>query len=284
MNNTLGSSLPGDHSNGLRAAFKSWPQLAVDEAGFTQFLSERGIDGTSVAPTVAADLYLAFACAAQLPGAHQAFRLAYKPLVTSVCKVMNADSGFAEDVLQRVCEVLFVGTPSRPARIAQYRGQGSLGGWVRTVAKRVALRLCRRGELLMRDGDASLATEIAASYDYDLLLIKSSHREFLKQTIADALRSNPDRRLVQLVFLAGISMAQVGKMYGMSQPTVSRRIRAATSAIFDAVRDATQAQFGLDEQEADSFLALFRSQLDLQVSLCDDSVEASLVSSDAQTK
>jgi RNA polymerase sigma-70 factor len=119
----------------------------------------------------------------------------------------------------------------------------------------------------MAGGEEALALEIAAMYDFDLALAKATHRAFFSQAIAAAVRSHPDRRMIQLTFLAGVSMSQVGKMYNINQSTVSRRIKSATNSIFQEVLRETQKQFGLTESEANSFLALFMSQLDLHLSI-----------------
>lgn len=251
----------------VEAARQSWPEFGLDTADFDRFLTERGVIAARLSPAVAADLYLAFACSANHQGAHAAFCAAYGPLVSVVCRTFDTDQAFADDVMQKLCELLLVAAPGQRPRIAQYSGKGPLAGWVRTAARRIALRASRSASVLLSGSEDALAVELAAMYDFDVALVKATHQAFFSQAIASAVRAHPDRRMIQLTFLAGVSMTQVGKMYNVNQSTVSRRIKSATNAIFKQVIDETQQHFGLNESEANSFLGLFMSQLDLHLSI-----------------
>ena len=119
-------------------ARSSWPHLPVDSDRFASFLQERDIDDAALLPPLATDLYLTFACFCRLPGALDAFRLAYTPVIAAMARSFDPSPAFADDVQQKVHEILFVGTAKGGPRIAQYRGQGTLASWVRITARRSA--------------------------------------------------------------------------------------------------------------------------------------------------
>jgi RNA polymerase sigma-70 factor (ECF subfamily) len=202
--------------------------------------------------------------------------LAYTPVIAATARSFDPSPAFADDVQQKVHEILFVGTPKGGPRIAQYRGQGTLASWVRITARRAALRLSRTPDAVVFVGEEALATEIADSCDQELALMRETHREFFRRALSTALKNLPkqQRRFLQLNFVAGISMERIGKMYGLSQSSVSRKIRRAMIETLDGVKRSIRDHLGLADQELDSFLASVRSQLDFQLSISEDRTEA----------
>lgn len=243
-------------------ALRPWAHLHVDMGRFGQYLTERGIDPRHVAPNIAADLYLAFACVCRLPGAHEAFGVAYGPVVAQACSSFNPSAAFADDIMQNVMETLLVASPENQPRIAQYSGKGSLAGWVKIAARRMALRASKNGEILSRDD--SFVADMVEEPEFEAMLTKHLHRDELARIVGAAVRASPERRLIQLVFGLGFSMARAGQTMQLSQPAVSRRLKKALDGILETVKEDVRRRFQLDEESVDSFLALFESQIHLQ--------------------
>jgi RNA polymerase sigma-70 factor (ECF subfamily) len=253
---------------GIEQAKGRWPELSVDLTRFGEHLAERNIDVRNVSPAIVVDLYLAFACQNGLSGAEHAFRVAFWPVVATACRPFNPSEAFSEDILQRVLETLLVAPPGRQARISQYAGRGSLAGWVRIAARRMALRESKKGEVLSEDD--SFVADLVADPEFEAMLATYVHRDELADIVGRAVRESPDRRLIQLVFELGFSTVKAAKALNLSQPTVSRRIKKALDSIVDVVREEVKQRFQLNDQSVDSFLALFRSQFQLHELLASD--------------
>src|SRR5437660_1544495 len=76
----------------------------------------------------------------------------------------DRDPAFADEALQVVREHLLVAKDGAPGRIAEYRGEGPLEGWLRVAAVRAALRLQRqrKPEQLAEAAEAEPAQAAAA--------------------------------------------------------------------------------------------------------------------------
>src|SRR6185295_10329641 len=122
----------------------AWPAFALDARDVVEFiarqataeLADAALDGLRPA-----DLYLACACARQVPGAIAAFDRDYMREVDVALTRMRIGPPRLHDVKQLVRQRLFVGggtaaQPAAPGKIAEYAGRGDLRRWVRSVAVR----------------------------------------------------------------------------------------------------------------------------------------------------
>lgn len=117
-----------------------WPQLAIHAEPFVEYAQQRNVDLTAISDEIGADLYLAFACFSQFSGAIHAFYQCHAPRMRAVGRRFDESEFFADEILQRVSERLFVSSAHHPSGIGQYRGEAPLSAWVNTIARRVALR------------------------------------------------------------------------------------------------------------------------------------------------
>src|SRR6185295_4564676 len=136
----------------------------------------------------AADLFLAYACAAGDPAALRHFEAAILSRVEVYVARLSMSETALDETRQRVRVKLLTGDP--PA-IARYRGRGPLAAWVRVTTVRLAL-------------------DVAAANEVDFP--GSTDRELLEMTAP--LDDNPEleaaRTLYRQRFQAGLETALAG--------------------------------------------------------------------------
>jgi len=255
----------------LAAGMARWPRLSVDEGALARNLAETACSPIN-SPTLAAERYLAFACAERSPQAIAIFQTLYANAIDGGARSVNSSPAFVEEVRQRVLELLFVGkSPSSP-RILQYRGQGPLGAWLRTMAKRLALRLVGTEHAERLVSEESLANELADSCDQELALLRAHYSEVFREALVTALRELParERLLLQLSLVGGVSSVRIAKMYHLNQSTISRQLQRAAAKTFDIVRHKLRAELGVASEEFESLLTIVRSHIEMTLSCFDD--------------
>src|SRR5687767_8223328 len=139
-----GSGVSRGRDGGLGAAIavarEAWPAIELPSHAFEEFIRRRSIDA-NVSVEILQDLFLACACGAGDANGLQCFRERFFGVVGQAVRGLDDSPQFAEEVYQRLSESLFVSGPGREAKIARYRGEGPLAGFVRTSARRIGLRL-----------------------------------------------------------------------------------------------------------------------------------------------
>jgi RNA polymerase sigma-70 factor (ECF subfamily) len=250
----------------LQAARAAWPTFDVPDDAFSGFLNTRDIDLQAVTSATIQDLYLACACAKGVPGALSAFGARYRAAIAAVARTFDDSPAFADEVEQRMNELLFVDGPGKPGRIARYLGQGPLGGFVTTTARRIAMRLF--AGVARFQGEEALVRQFADTPDQETLLLKARYRETFNRALPIALRQLPrrDRIILRLNLVDHVSTTKLAVMYGVNQSTVSRWIDRAGKAIFQAVKELICDELDVDTKELRSLLTLVRSQIELTFS------------------
>lgn len=210
-----------------------------------------------------ADVKLAQACAAGDTEALARFDATYAPLMRAVARRFGSDD-FATEVVQLVHRRLLVAEDAVAPRIAEYRGQGPLAGFVQAVTVRLALNLQKAsGRHVAALGDDALLDTPAGDDDPELAAIKRRYRAEFKEAFAVAMASLEDapRNALRLHYLDGLTLADLGRLYGWSVPTASRRLAAARETLLTATRRALGERLELTAAEVDSVLRLIESRL-----------------------
>jgi RNA polymerase sigma-70 factor (ECF subfamily) len=256
----------------LAAGRERWPALEISVRELTAYLAERPVSAERLTTSLACDLFLAFACFANVPAAVQLFHKLYDPIVVAAARRFDPSGALADELRQWLAETLFVKGRQATGRIAEYRGRGPLSAWVRTCAKRAALRLAKvnNPEVLMtRD---ALADEITDVCDQELTLLKDHYGELFRSELVLALGELPpkDRMLLQLHLVAGLSTTRIAKMYHLNQSSVSRQLQRTAAATFALIKQRIHRRLGVDTAELESLLDLARSHIELTLSSMDD--------------
>lgn len=248
-----------------------WSRLPLELEAFGRYAIEREIDLATLAVEVGADLYLTFACTRQLPGAIHAFHQAYAAKIRSIGRSFGGSDFFADEVFQRLSEKLFVASEQRPPGISQYRGEAPLSAWLNTATRRLALRHAKATHPERFLNDDMLANEISEACDQELSFFREQHRELVRTALSSALRQMPmrERRFLQLNLIGGISMDRIGKIYGISQSSVSRKIQRALRNVVDSAKQELRVKLRVSDDEIESMFRVIRSCIDLTFSQFD---------------
>jgi RNA polymerase sigma-70 factor (ECF subfamily) len=207
-----------------------------------------------------ADMFLAAACVGHDARALAALERDFLADLPRIVAAIDPAPGFGTEVAQTLRERLLV---APLLRLRQYSGAGSLAGWLRVAAKRLAVDLKRReGASLRQMGQ--LETALARSpRDPEWEVV---HRRFRKPLEAalrgalDALAAR-DRMVLRLYLIRGENIGAIGRMYGVHRATVARWIVAAQRAIIDAVTARLQNELGFSARECQSLARDLKSDL-----------------------
>lgn len=242
---------------------RRWPAFAVPVAELAAYLRERS--GPAGLPPLAhaGDLLLACACVRGEQAALQAFQELYDPIVRRVCSRRRVDPALADDARQALYERLLVSRGGQPPRIADYRGQGRLEGWVATAASTTLLMMQRAAGRRREQSESSAGNELAGALDPELEFIRARYKSQLEEAIADALQELGDRErtLLRLHLGERLSIDTLGAMYGVNRATAARWLVAARQTLLERARAAMRARLGSSDAELESLGVLLQSQL-----------------------
>jgi RNA polymerase sigma-70 factor (ECF subfamily) len=268
----------GPQPDPFAAARQKWPALVLERSILATYLQARAIDGSRLAPEIAEDLYLACACLHDVPQALRIFRDRYGALIASVAHRFNPSPAFADEVIQRLSERLFV--RGDDPKIARYAGKGPLSGFVTTAAQRIAFRLAQDARRFA--GSLSAVDHLLAVDDQERLVLKERYREIFNRHLSVALRGldRRDRLILRLNMIEHVSTTKIACMYNVNQSTVSRWIQRAVNQIVETIKKLVFAELGLDTQGMESAFALVRSQLEVGLSVVSQEDDAKKPPSD----
>jgi RNA polymerase sigma-70 factor (ECF subfamily) len=180
----------------------------------------------------------------------------------------------AEDLLQNLREKLFVATDTRAPKLLDYSGQGHLQNWVRVTGTRLFIDLLRAQagrnahEVAMpRDDEQRVLDMPSPDQDPELEFLKREYRERFRDSFfasAQSLSSH-ERNLLRQHIVAGLTVEQLGKLYGVHTATAARRVQRAREALVEGTRTHLIASLKLEPNELDSLMRLIRSRLDLSM-------------------
>ena len=257
---------------GLSTARAAWPGVALDGARFAAHLA-RHLPADSPVEALErlhlTDLYLACACAEGLPLAHAAFEARVLPEVHVAVARLKLPPSSVDEVRQLVRQKMLVPGPDTPARLAAYPGTGPLSGWVRAAALWLALDLQRqRSNQDVSMEDSTLSLLVDPGDDPELVYLKTTYRAEFNTAFTQALAnlSPRERNTLRLKYLDGLSIDQLGALYGVHRATAARWVVAAQQALLEETRRLLTERLRLTGSQLDSVLRLISSQLDVSLS------------------
>lgn len=240
----------------MAAGERAFPGAHVDPPGFQRFLAER--QGT---PATWAELFLAYACAQGDGCALEHFEKKYLCVVRTALRHLDPTGLLADEVKQALRVRFFVG---HEARILDYLGLGSLEGWVRAAAVRLALDFKRRAST---EAEPAALEERLAPNDPELSHLKATHGPAFRDALREAFTtiSSRERAVLKLHVMDGASIDRISAVYGIHRATAARWI----NRIHEALRDRTVAALGRriagDDSDANSLVKVLMSELDLSL-------------------
>lgn len=211
----------------------------------------------------AEDLALAQAAARQDAAALRRFETLLVRECDAAARRLDPSPAFASEVRQAVRVRLLV-VDGGPARIHEYAGRGPLGGWLGVVALRVALNLKRS----TRRTDHEILDELMGGTDDPALQhLKTMYRAEFREALEAALAALPDRQraLLRLVYVDGLRLVELGRLYQVHETTAARWVQRAAAEVADAVRQRLTTKLAVSPASLDSIARLVLSTLDASI-------------------
>lgn len=243
--------------------------LEVSEAAFGRCLA-RAAAGPgaplSLDKLAIEDLYLACACAEGATGAASAFEAGFAKVIRRAVSRVLRQTAERDEATQRTRELLLVGDGVAPPKISKYLGHAPLANWVSVAAIRLAVSLGRAESAEMRLREKALAE--ASGPNPEVLLMKGEVRRELEGAVADALRGLEDRArmVLRLYLVSGMTLAAIGRTFGVTQQTVSRWLQAARDDVLADVGRVLKERLNVPPGELTSIVRFVASQLDISIS------------------
>ncbi|HRC55276.1 MAG TPA: sigma factor-like helix-turn-helix DNA-binding protein [Kofleriaceae bacterium] len=247
----------------LERARAVYPAAWLTDAEFLAHVRAVRATEEDLAALHAADLYLACACARGCPEALVTLEREHLTRIREYAAGVAHNAEEVSEVAQRVRARLLVAEPGRSPRIATYSGRGSLGGWIRVTAVRVARDLwrgARQHEPVREELEPGVVSP-------ELGYWKRAYGEVVSRAVQDALESldGEPRALLKMHYVDGLSIDQVGLAVGKSRATGARMLAAARQRLLAGIRERLVGALGVRQDEGDSLLAFVRSRLDVSL-------------------
>lgn len=229
---------------------------AVPVARFADQLAERL--GAGADPQNAADLVLAAACLTGHPAALAILERDHLSSVAAALARRRLTPADVDEVLQQLREKLLLG--ERP-RLREYAGRGPLRSFLRIAALRTAHNLRRAAGPIA----PSLGAEQIAPDDAELAALEVRHAAEIKRALQTGLKTLGlrERTVFRLHLLDGLSLDEIGRLYGVNKSSVSRWLSAARAHLLDTARSELAAR--LAPGDLASLVRAFRGNLDLSL-------------------
>jgi RNA polymerase sigma-70 factor (ECF subfamily) len=257
------------------AARNAWPDVPLDEEAFEV---EAAAHAKAASPprdplewlgaVAFDDLYLAVACGLGVPRALYHFETHHTPRARVALGRLGLTASEIDEAAQALREELLIPPLDGRPRILRYQGRGTLSGWVRAIAVRVAYRTVKRP---VREVELDEATLTAEGPDPEVLVMKRTYAEVVRAAFARALAgmSTEDRLLLKQRFVHGLTCDELAAMYGMHRATAARRVSDLRGKLVAATREDVTRELDIARGDFSTLLRLVRTELRLAMSTLD---------------
>jgi RNA polymerase sigma-70 factor, ECF subfamily len=212
------------------------------------------------------ELAIARACAAGNERAWQDFIARYRPKLQQVALHITRDSALADDLAGSLFADLYgvnLKDGVRNSKLSSYTGRGSLEGWLRTVMAQEFVNRYRKQKRTVsldeqnEEGVQFAAPELPPAIDADDRL-EAATDEALAELSAE------DRFTLAAYFLDGRTLAEVARMLGLHESSVSRRLGRLATGIRKRILAGLRSR-GMSQAQASE--ALETDVRDLRINL-----------------
>jgi RNA polymerase sigma-70 factor (ECF subfamily) len=246
------------------------PRIALEFEVFARHLADKFPDGASLEDWLAGvneqELYLACACAQGNASAIAHCEATHLSKLVPTLARFAKNAGDLEDLKQLTRTRLFLSDGEHRPKIAEYAGSGSLEGWMRVVATRVALNFGRNmDETEAKAGERELMALASPAFGPEAAYMKSHYRHELRAALSEAVSSlsTRDRNVLKQHYCDGLTLIEVGAAYQVHRVTAARWVDEARARLLSATRLAFARRARVSEGELESILRLLESDLAL---------------------
>src|SRR5437764_10531989 len=206
------------------------------------------------------ELALARACAAGHERAWEIFMVRYREKLYDIAAYIAKESSAARELADSIYADLY-GTGTREgkriSKLASYTGRGSLEGWLRTVlAQEFVNRYRKQKRLVSLDEESEEGVQFSSAGSTPIQM--ADHRlgeatdEALDQLAAE------DSLVLAAYFLDGRTLTEIGRMIGVHESTISRRMEKLLKTLRKQVMAGMQSRGISRGQEVDAMDAYIR--------------------------
>jgi RNA polymerase sigma-70 factor, ECF subfamily len=229
--------------------------------------SRRGDLAAALSAKHAEDLYLACACAAGIPEALMLLAARFRATIETAVARIDASRTFVDEVRQELHERLFRAEDQQPPKIATYKGNGPLGGWLAVVAQRTALNLLEKEAARERAHRGAAAEQLVSDLDPELRYLKQRYKDEFERAFVEAMErlTARERTLLGLKIVAGLTLERIGLIHQVDLSTASRWIASARNKLMKATEEILGQRLGLSLTEMQSLARLIASQIDISI-------------------
>ncbi|MBI2893248.1 MAG: sigma-70 family RNA polymerase sigma factor [Deltaproteobacteria bacterium] len=213
------------------------------------------------------DLYLACACAAGDQRALLEFERIHASEIDVAAARMRAPPATVDEARQILRQQLFVVRTGGSKGIASYSGRGELRAWFRITALREVLRLVKGARKDQPLDDEALYDVLSPADSPELGHMKALYRAEFVAAFREAIASltAKERTLLRQQAIDGLSVDQLGALYGVHRATVARWVAKARQKLLSRTRRSLMAKLKIGAADLDSILRLVRSRIDLSL-------------------
>ena len=220
--------------------------LGLTTSDFAQILREVRAQSASVAETAVPqadadffarlhveELALARACAKGSERAWDVFLTRYREKLYTAAHSIAKEEAAARDLADSIYADLFGmnkdGAP-RVSKLASYTGRGSLEGWLRAVLAQEHINRCRSQRRLVSLEEQA---EAGAQFRAQPSEAEAVPDPRVEAAAGEALASLPaeDRFILASYYLDGRTLAEIARLLGVHESTISRRVEKITRAV-----------------------------------------------------
>ncbi len=212
---------------------------------------------------VEADVRLVRACLAGDAAALAVLDGKLREVGGQVARKLRLTDAQRDEAVQAVRKVLLVGTG-----LATFAGRSDLVTWLRVIATREALRIARAAPREQPADDDALMALVAPDDDPATQHLKARYREEMKRALEDAVATLTDeeKNLLRYHAVDGLSVEDIGKIYGVHRATAARRVEKARELLVSRTRRTLQSRLRVEREELDSILRLIESRFEATLS------------------
>jgi RNA polymerase sigma-70 factor (ECF subfamily) len=208
---------------------------------------------------------LALACSQGDAAALARFEASYLDTIPAALAHMQLSADMVDEVRQRVRHKLLVAEEGEPTKLEGYAGQGRLRGLIQIVAVRTAISMLRKTKREV--GGVDLTAMPSPAGDPELRYLEKRYRGAFREAFEQAVRAltSRERNFLRLQVHAGLTVDQIGNMYGVHRATATRWLTKIRTQLLKDTRAHMGAALGASSEELDSVMNLIQSRLDVSV-------------------
>lgn len=265
-------ALNQDLADAVAHARAAWPEVRTTPEEYVRFLAgridagadlRRAVDGLALV-----DLWLSCAVLAGDDDAIRTFVGLVDEVAALAMRRARLEDDGGRELAQAMRALLIVGDGAQEPLLKQYRGTGSLRGWLRVALLRRGLRMKMRRNRMAPLGEQASAALLAAPLDPELEHLKRHYREEFRVAFRTALEglAARDKRVLRYYLVERLTIAQIGGIYGAHRTSVARWIAQAKKRVFRLTMGELKVRLSVEAQELESIIRLVRSSLDASLS------------------